>query len=62
MTPYPAVSEALVDEVLTTLGVDRATDVEPTVTAFRGWFPAGSTAKWLAELRTWIDRPPGDDE
>ncbi len=56
---YPAIDESLADEVLRAVGVDRCSDVETVVTAFRGWLPAGSTAKWAA-----IDRgetPPGHD-
>lgn len=56
---YPAIDDALADEVLGVLDVGPDADVESVVSAFRGWLPAGSTAKWAA-----IDRdatPPGVD-
>ncbi len=56
---YPRISDGLVDDVIRAIGVQRSADVERVVDAFRGWMPAGSTAKWDA-----IDRdetPPGVD-
>lgn len=56
---YPLVDDALADDVLAAIGARRDDDVERVVQAFRGWMPAGSTAKWLAVEagRT----PPGAD-
>ena len=59
MTRYPYLDEGLVDEVLAALGVDRGSALEAVVDAFRGWLPAGSTAKWAAVDSG--DRPPGAD-
>ena len=59
VTSYPHIDEALVGDVLHVLGVDRSVGVETLTAAFRGWLPAGSTAKWLA-----VDEgasPPGFD-
>ncbi len=56
---YPSIDPVLAGEVLQTIGVADGADVETVVTAFRGWMPAGSTAKWAA-----VDRgedPPGAD-
>lgn len=56
---YPSIDPALASEVLRAIGVSEAADVEPVVAAFRGWMPAGSTAKWSAVDRG--DDPPGAD-
>lgn len=59
MNAYPRIDDALADDVLRALAVDRAASVEALTDAFRGWLPAGSTAKWGA-----VDRgstPPGPD-
>lgn len=53
------VDDALTREVLGAIGADPGEPVETIVRRFRGWLPAGSTAKWRA-----VDRgntPPGDD-
>ncbi len=55
----PAVDDDLAEEVFGAIGADRDDPVEAVVDRFRGWLPAGSTAKWRA-----IDRgqvPPGAD-
>lgn len=59
MRAYPQVDAGLVDDVLAAIGIPRDADVETVAAAFRGWLPAGSTAKWRA-----IDAgepPPGAD-
>jgi hypothetical protein len=56
---YPRIDDDLAAEVHAALGVARHDSVEAVTTAFRGWLPAGSTAKWAA-----VDRgasPPGTD-
>ena len=55
----PTIDDDLADDVFRVLGVDRSAPVEALVDAYRGWLPAGSTAKWAA-----IDdgtEPPGAD-
>lgn len=59
MPGYPHVDDALCGEVLHALGVAADDPVETVVAAFRGWLPAGSTAKWSAVDRD--ERPPGTD-
>lgn len=56
---YPSIDDRLADEVLAAVGASRHDDVESVVDAFRGWLPAGSTAKWEAVDRG--SRPPGGD-
>ncbi|WP_436793001.1 hypothetical protein [Actinospongicola halichondriae] len=52
-----AIDDSLVADVLRAIGVERNADVEQVVDAFRGWLPAGSTAKWDAIDRA--ETPPG---
>lgn len=56
---YPTIDDGLADDVFRRLGVTRSTSTEGIVDAFRGWLPAGSTAKWAAVDRD--DQPPGAD-
>ena len=56
---YPLVDDRLAAEALDAIGASAADDVETITARFRGWLPAGSTAKWQAVDRG--ERPPGDD-
>lgn len=56
---YPTIDDGLADDVFRRLGVTRSSSTEAIVDAFRGWLPAGSTAKWAAVDRG--DDPPGAD-
>ncbi len=56
---YPLVDEGLAVAVLTAIGATSDDDVETVVARFRGWLPAGSTAKWNAADRG--ETPPGAD-
>lgn len=56
---YPHVDDSLTAAVLAAIGASSDDGVESIVTAFRGWLPAGSTAKWAAIDRD--ERPPGAD-